>query len=245
MNETGTQNGTPLLRIAVGTKNPCKIDSVTKAIKQSIKTDSQSNIEIHIEGFDVDSGVPDQPFGDEETLRGGKTRAMNAYQAYKAANKYFPHLSFGVEGGLEWSEIALDHDGNKTLWCMAWMAVYGKRKTLLVETMASRDSSCWQSDKKPIFSLAKTSSFMLPPAINDLIRKGMELGDADDKISGRKMSKQGSGTIGYVTDGMIGRSAYYEHALVLALVPWIRPDLYSSKGSPKLTDGVGNCDDEV
>jgi len=169
---------------------------------------------------------------------------MNAYQAYREANKAFPHLSFGLEGGLEWSEIALDHNGNKTLWCMAWMAIYGKRKTLLVETMASRDASCWQSDKKPIFSLAKTSSFMLPSAINDLIKKGMELGDADDKISGRKMSKQGSGTVGYLTDGVIDRSAYYEHALALALVPWIRPDLYTSKGAPALTERERRNEDQ-
>mmetsp|Transcript_6993 Transcript_6993/g.14882 ORF Transcript_6993/g.14882 Transcript_6993/m.14882 type:complete len:239 (-) Transcript_6993:116-832(-) len=235
LSPTGRKDGTQLLRIAVGTKNPCKIDSVKKAINQLIKTDSQCNVEIHVEGFAVDSGVSDQPFGDEDTIQGAKTRAMKAYQAYREANKVFPHLSFGLEGGLEWSSLALDHEGNKTLWCMAWMAVYGKRKPLLVEVMASRESSCWLSDKKPVFSLAKTASFMLPSAMSDLIKKGMELGHADDKISGRKMSKQGSGTVGYLTDGMIDRSAYYQHALILALVPWIRPDVYSSKGSPNLT----------
>lgn len=54
------------LRIAVGTKNPCKIESVTKAIQQSISsaTGSLDDVELHIEGFSVDSGVPDQPFGD-------------------------------------------------------------------------------------------------------------------------------------------------------------------------------------
>ena len=166
---------------------------------------------------------------------------MNAHRAYREANKVFPHLSFGLEGGLEWSSIILDHDDEKTLWCMAWMAVYGKRKSLLVDIMASRESTCWQSDKKPIFSLAKTGSFMLPSALNNLIKKGMELGDADDKISGRTKSKHGSGTVGYLTDGMIDRSEYYKHALILALVPWIRPDVYNSKGSPNLA-GKGSND---
>ena len=64
LSATGSENGKQLLRIAVGTKNPCKIDSVKKAINQSIKSDSECNLEIHIEGFAVDSGVPDQPFGD-------------------------------------------------------------------------------------------------------------------------------------------------------------------------------------
>ena len=64
LNTKGVENDMQLLRIAVGTKNPCKIDSVENAIKQSIKADSISDLEVHIEGFGVDSGVPDQPFGD-------------------------------------------------------------------------------------------------------------------------------------------------------------------------------------
>jgi hypothetical protein len=155
---------------------------------------------------------------------------MNAQRAYRKANKVFPHLSFGLEGGLEWSPLVLDQNGEKSLWCMAWMTIYGKRKSLLVDAMASNDATCWQPDKKSIFSLAKTGSLMLPSALSDLIKKGMELGDADDEITGRTKSKHGSGTVGYLTDDMIDRSSYYEHALILALVPWIRPDLYSSKG---------------
>jgi hypothetical protein len=55
-----------MLRIAVGTKNPCKVDAVTKALKQCIRneTDYETKVDIHIEGFTVESGVPDQPFGD-------------------------------------------------------------------------------------------------------------------------------------------------------------------------------------
>ena len=68
-----TRDGAVLrvLRIAVGTKNPCKIEAVTKAIKQSIITvvgDSLINIDVQVEGFSVESGVPDQPFGDVSCL---------------------------------------------------------------------------------------------------------------------------------------------------------------------------------
>jgi len=220
-----------LLRIAVGTTNPCKIEAVRKAIQQSIETTTAStDIYLDIQGFSVESGVPDQPFGDEETIEGAKNRAMNAYRMYRESNNVFPHLSFGLEGGLEDSSIILDQDDKKTLWCMAWMAVFGKRKSLLVDIIASRQSTCWQPDKKPIFNLAKTGSFMLPSPMSKLIREGMELGDADDQISGRSKSKHGAGTVGYLTEGMIDRATYYEHALILALVPWIRPDMYDSKG---------------
>ena len=228
---------TKVLRIAVGTKNPCKIEAVTEALKQSIDAatgDSEAKIDIHIEGFPVESGVADQPFGDEETIQGAKNRARDAYDAYHKANNEYPHLSVGLEGGLEWSPLVLDQNGEKTLWCMAWMAVYGQRNALLSDSMASSEANGWQSDDKPFFSVSKTGSFMLPPAMSDLIKTGMELGDADDKVSGRTKSKHGSGTVGYLTNGMIGRSSYYVHALILALVPWIRPDMYNSKGFPSL-----------
>jgi hypothetical protein len=42
--------------------------------------------------------------------------------------------------------------------------------------------------------------------------------------AGRLNAKHGSGTVGYLTDGMIDRALYYEHALLLALIPWVRPD---------------------
>ena len=75
--DTGSTNDSPttsnggrtsmrLLRIAVGTTNPCKIDAVTKAIQQSIEstTGSIDIVDIDLQGFSVDSSVPDQPFGD-------------------------------------------------------------------------------------------------------------------------------------------------------------------------------------
>lgn len=77
--------------------------------------------------------------------------------------------------------------------------------------------------------MAKTGTFLLPSSLAALIEDGMELGDADDKVFGRVNSKQGSGTVGVLTDGLIDRARYYEHALILALVPWMRPDVYSSK----------------
>ena len=59
-----------LLRIAVGTTNPCKIDAVTKAIQQSIEstTGSIDSVDIDLQGFSVDSSVPDQPFGDVRVM---------------------------------------------------------------------------------------------------------------------------------------------------------------------------------
>jgi len=43
---------------------------------------------------------------------------------------------------------------------------------------------------------AKTATFQLPPPIAELVRRGDELGTADDKVFGGKHNKQRGGTIG-------------------------------------------------
>jgi non-canonical (house-cleaning) NTP pyrophosphatase len=82
-------------------------------------------------------------------------------------------------------------------------------------------------DKKAIFGFAKTASFALPGEVTHLVvKEKLELGDADDRVFQRSKSKHGGGTVGILTDHLIDRSDYYEHALQLALIPWIRPDMY-------------------
>ena len=74
---------------------------------------------------------------------------------------------------------------------------------------------------------ARTAAFHLPPAVADLINQGYELGDADDQVFGQKNSKQHSGAVGILTRDVIDREAYYEHAMVLALIPFMHPEYYS------------------
>jgi non-canonical (house-cleaning) NTP pyrophosphatase len=164
----------------------------------------------------------------EETQLGAKNRAEGAYKKYKEKNGVYPNLAVGLEGGLEWSSSIQDANGEDTLWCMAWMAIYGKRNSLLADCLASSESKFYAADRKPICCLSKTGTFLLPSSLAKYIEDGMELGHADDKVFGRVNSKHKSGTVGVLTDGIIDRTAYYEHALILALVPWIRPDVYTA-----------------
>ena len=54
-----------ILNIAVGSRNPCKINAVKAALQQVISSSSSDDdAELNVEGFDVQSGVLDQPFGD-------------------------------------------------------------------------------------------------------------------------------------------------------------------------------------
>uniref|UniRef100_A0A7S0U0M5 inosine/xanthosine triphosphatase n=1 Tax=Hemiselmis andersenii TaxID=464988 RepID=A0A7S0U0M5_HEMAN len=109
-------------------------------------------------------------------------------------------LYFGIEGGIE-------EDSNKIMHCFAWIVVL-------------------RAGDKPIESASRTSTFALPEAIMKLIRGGMELGDADDEVFKRRNSKQGDGTVGHLTNGLVDRTGYYVQAGIMALIPMMQEDLY-------------------
>jgi inosine/xanthosine triphosphatase len=73
---------------------------------------------------------------------------------------------------------------------------------------------------------ARTGTFFLPPAVAELIRAGKELGEADDIVFGRANSKQENGAVGLLTDNAIDRAQLYEHAMILALIPFKNKNLY-------------------
>lgn len=73
---------------------------------------------------------------------------------------------------------------------------------------------------------ARTASFFLPPRIRELVLSGVELGHADDMVFDRKNSKHGNGAVGILTHELIDRAAYYEPAVILALIPFVNAELY-------------------
>jgi inosine/xanthosine triphosphatase len=103
---------------------------------------------------------------------------------------------FGIEGG-----CAETHDA---LWAFAWVVV------------RSADG---------ITGRGRTAAFQLPEAVAALVRAGVELGVADDRVFGRENSKQANGAVGLLTGDVIDRQAYYVHAVVLALIPFRNPSL--------------------
>jgi inosine/xanthosine triphosphatase len=77
-------------------------------------------------------------------------------------------------------------------------------------------------------SKSRTGTFTLPPAIKRLIQEGDELGIAMDRVFATKDSKRNSGAIGLLTGEIIKRKDLYEHAVILALVPFRNEELYGS-----------------
>ncbi|MFK7922789.1 MAG: DUF84 family protein [Bacteroidia bacterium] len=65
-----------------------------------------------------------------------------------------------------------------------------------------------------------------------MVRSGIELGIADDKVFGKANSKQKNGAVGLLTHDLIVRETLYAPAVILALIPFVQADLY-----PQTTSG--------
>lgn len=93
-------------KVAVGSRNPVKLAAVRAVLGTVAPTAS-------VEAVAVGSGVPDQPFGDDETIRGALERARAARELLNA--------DFGV--GLEGGVVEMP-DG--TMRTCAWAAVVAR-----------------------------------------------------------------------------------------------------------------------
>jgi inosine/xanthosine triphosphatase len=103
----------------------------------------------------------------------------------------------GIEGGVE-------EAGPDGLCAFAWVVVRSADQT----------------------GKARTGTFFLPPAVSALVRQGKELGEADDIVFGRSNSKQENGAVGLLTGNALDRAAFYEQAVLLALIPFKNESLY-------------------
>lgn len=89
-------------KVAVGSGNPVKLAAV-RAVLGGAAADAV------FESVAVPSGVADQPFGDEETIRGARNRAIAALTAIDA------DMGVGLEGGVV--------DGPAGMRSCAWCVV--------------------------------------------------------------------------------------------------------------------------
>ncbi len=98
----------------------------------------------------------------------------------------------GLEGGLD------TFDGQ--LMAYAWMAVQGR----LGDICESR-----------------SPTLPLPPAVQQLVASGLELGEANDRVFSTLNSKRGGGAFGLLTHGLYTRKSIYTQTLIFALIPFV------------------------
>lgn len=78
------------MKVAVGSKNPVKINAVKDAFEKLYP-----NRKWDVVGIDVKSGVSDQPMSDVESIKGARNRAKKALKELEA------DYGVGLEGGLQ------------------------------------------------------------------------------------------------------------------------------------------------
>ncbi|HLO43457.1 MAG TPA: inosine/xanthosine triphosphatase [Leadbetterella sp.] len=122
-----------------------------------------------------------------------------AYNRATKAREEFSNADYwiGIEGG------NISHNQNE-MEAMAWIVVLDKSR----------------------MGKARTAGFFLPQKVIDLVNQGYELGHADEIVFGINNTKQKMGTTGLLTDNVIDRTQYYVQAVILALIPFLKKDLY-------------------
>ncbi len=178
------------MNIFVGSTNPVKLNATKQA---AINTWP----EVVIKGFEVESGISQQPFTDEETRLGSDNRARKALEiGLKELDSHFRGndevLGVGLEGGV------FEHQSGK-LWNTVWVSI---------------------ADNSGKIVSANGERFELPDSLTAFIRKGKEMGPAMDELIGSTNIKQKEGMIGVITQKFIDRTEMYAGLTKLALGLW-------------------------
>jgi len=183
---TSTHASLAVMRhIVVGSTNPVKVGAAQHVLATVAPL-------ARIESIPVSSTVGDQPYGDDETIRGALARAHAARDARDA------DLGVGIEGG-----VVDERDG--TMRTCAWAAIV---------------------DRAGRSGVGGSLALTLPPRVAALVRSGLELGHAMDRIAGEHDTKRGKGAVGILTAGIVDRQRAYEVLVSYALARFLTPDLY-------------------
>jgi inosine/xanthosine triphosphatase len=74
--------------------------------------------------------------------------------------------------------------------------------------------------------IGRSCNLPLPPVIYQALQNGEELGHVMDRLFNTNNIKQKGGAIGLLTNGIATRESVYRQATLLAMAPFIHPDLY-------------------
>jgi inosine/xanthosine triphosphatase len=180
--------------VAAGSQNPVKLRAVRAGFSDMLGP-------IKVTGVEAASGVPAQPMGDDETIRGAINRARAALAA-------LPNAEFGV--GLEGGVVEI----GGALYCCAWCAIVNRTAAQI--------------------GLASTGRCELPTHVAELIRGGMELGQASEIVFARTHTNRGQGAVGLLTRGRIDRASFYAPAVTMALVRFFNVGLFAGQPPRRL-----------
>ena len=89
-------------QIISATSNPAKIQAILQAFSQIFGEGS-----CHIDAVSVESGVPEQPFGSDETRAGARNRIANARRLHPDAD-FWVAIEAGIDDGSTFSWVVIE-----------------------------------------------------------------------------------------------------------------------------------------
>lgn len=122
-----------------------------------------------------------------------------AERARRAREAVNADLGVGLEGSVT--------EGSQAMYLTGWVAVV---------------------DRRGRTGLASGTRIPLPEAIAAELRAGHELGPVIDRLSGQEDSKERGGAAGFLTAGLLPRDLAFGVAVIGALAPFLREDLYDA-----------------
>lgn len=132
----------------------------------------------------------------EQTFRGAMTRVRHLKEYLKAKSILYDFL-VGIEGGV--------------------IVLNSRHFALGVVYIEDSDGdSGWGTS--PLFEL--------PVSIVEELKRGKELGEVMDELTGVNDSKRKFGAVGYFTRGVVTRSDFYRAGIIMALIPLLSKNLY-------------------
>jgi len=180
------------MTIFVGSSNPVKINAVIIAA-------SETWPDVAVRGFEVKSGISEQPMTDEETRQGAENRARAALDQGEQHVSLFDasetHLGMGLEGGV--------FRFGDELWSTVWVAVV--------------------DDTGAVYT-ANGARFRVPDVIAKPILAGGEMGPVVSKLFGIPDIKKKNGAIGVITNNFVDRAEEYSAIAKMALGLWYGKD---------------------
>lgn len=90
-------------KVISATTNPAKIQAILRAFEEIFGEGS-----CHIEPVAVESGVPEQPFGNQETRTGARNRVDNARRQHPQAD-FWVAIEAGIDDDATFSWVVIDN----------------------------------------------------------------------------------------------------------------------------------------
>lgn len=85
------------------------------------------------------------------------------------------------------------------------------------------------SNSYGVKSFGTSVLFPIPAAVVEEVKNGKELGEIIDSLEGKKDTKKQGGAISFLTSGVLTREKIYTDAVISALIPFTKSELFNYK----------------